>query len=140
MKTEDFTQLREFVAKELQGPKSDNIDELLFNLQKLSNSMHHLLDLKFSLLNEYSNKTVELEMLKGKLKEDLKINSQIKLNNENEFHSNMLRNEQYQKLYIESEKIKNQITYLEDVLAEYKNKGFRIKNITELLKIKMGIM
>lgn len=140
MKTEDFTQLREFVAKELQGPKSDNIDELLFNLQKLSNSMHHLLDLKFSLLNEYSNKTAELEMLKGKLKEDLKINSQIKLNNENEFHSNMLRNEQYQKLYIESEKIKNQITYLEDVLAEYKNKGFRIKNITELLKIKMGIM
>lgn len=140
MKTEDFTQLREFVAKELQGPKSDNIDELLFNLQKLSNSMHHLLDLKFSLLNEYSNKTAELEMLKGKLKEDLKINSQIKLNNENEFHSNMLRNEEYQKLYIESEKIKNQITYLEDVLAEYKNKGFRIKNITELLKIKMGIM
>lgn len=136
MKNEDFQKLRNFVEKELKIEESNVMEKSI----QLSNLYTKFLQIYTRELKNLKSKHHEKAKVYGELYHHYKFKFDYQLDTKAEVESYIRADDKYYQIALEYSNLEVQVKYLEQILEQINNLGFRIKNYIDLKKISQGLM
>lgn len=134
MKNEDFQKLKKFVEKELKIEESNVMEKSI----QLSNLYTKFLQIYTRELKNLKSKHHEKAKVYGELYHHYKFKFDYQLDTKAEVESYIRADDKYYQIALEYSNLEVQVKYLEQILEQINNLGFRIKNYIDLKKISLG--
>ncbi|MFW6173021.1 MAG: recombination mediator protein UvsY [Elusimicrobiota bacterium] len=134
MKNEDFQKLKKFVEKELKIEESNVMEKSI----QLSNLYTKFLQIYTRELKNLKSKHHEKAKTYGELYHHYKFKFDYQLDTKAEVESYIRADDKYYQIALEYSNLEVQVKYLEQILEQINNLGFRIKNYIDLKKISLG--
>jgi hypothetical protein len=135
MQQDAFDKLKKYVDQELKITEENILDKSI----QISNLYNQFLKLYNKELFDFKNKLLEKDKIYGELYHHYKFKFDYNLDTKSEIDNYIRSDEKYYQMALECVKLEVQVKFLEQILENINNLGYRIKNYIDLMKFKKGV-
>lgn len=136
MKTEDFQKLKDYVEQQLKVTD----ENIMAKTIELSNLQVYISKVYSKELKTLKTKGLEKDKIYAELYHHYKFKFDFALESKAEIDTYVKGDDKYYQVALEYAQLEVQMAYLEQVLSNINNLGFRINNYVALKKLKMGLI